>query len=195
MKTTVGDVIVNDVKKLLVSVVLVLALAGHASIALSGVDVSAETKRPVKRPTRMSFLHTIILAMESSGRRYDANGNLLTSHRGAMGEMQVMPLTVSDPGYGVTPAADNSPEEYARVGREYFNALLKEYEGDIGKAFAAYNAGPLRVNNAMVRAERNGKPDQWLVYLPRETRRYVRNGLQQVHMKTQRTDVQMASAL
>ena len=107
-----------------------------------------------------------IMHKESRGRRYDKDGNLLTSEKGAMGEMQVMPGTVRDPGFGVKPARDNSPDELARVGRDYAQTLLTRY-GDPKLAAIAYNMGP-------------GATDKWLASgadvskLPRETQGYVK---------------------
>ena len=116
---------------------------------------------------------------ESGGRRYDSSGNLLQGPevRGqgtAKGEHQVMDATNKDPGYGVVPARDNSPEERARVGRDYMAAMLREYDFDYAKALAAYNAGPGNVNNAIKAAEKAGDPD-WMKFLPKpkETVPYV----------------------
>lgn len=65
---------------------------------------------------------------------------------GAVGKMQTMPGTLRDPGYGVKPARDNSPEELTRVGNDYLKAMLREYDGDYVLALSAYNAGPGRAN-------------------------------------------------
>jgi hypothetical protein len=103
---------------------------------------------------------------ESRGKRYAADGKTLTtSPKGALGEMQVMPKTIKDPGFGVTPAKSSSPDEIARVGRDYLQAMLSKY-GDTEKALVAYNWGP-------------GATDKWLASgakpeaLPAETRTYV----------------------
>lgn len=103
----------------------------------------------------------------TGGRDRTAGGALITSPKGAQGRMQVMPGTNIDPGFGVTPAQDDSDEERARVGRDYLGALHRRY-GDPAKAWAAYNAGPGAVDAALA----NGGP-RWLQQLPAETRRYV----------------------
>jgi len=109
---------------------------------------------------------------ESRGKRYKDDGKTLTtSPKGALGEMQVMPKTITNPGFGVTPAKDKSPDEIARVGRDYLQAMKQKY-GDTDKALVAYNMGP-------------GATDKWLAAgadpkkLPEETRTYVQrvNGL------------------
>jgi hypothetical protein len=103
---------------------------------------------------------------ESGGRRYDKEGNLLTSSKGALGEMQVMPATARDPGFGIRPARDNSPDELRRVGDEYAAVLLDRYR-DPKLAMIAYNMGP-------------GATDRWLASgadprrLPKETQGYIR---------------------
>ena len=107
---------------------------------------------------------------ESGGRRYKADGKTLlegpqTKYGTAKGEMQVLDMTNKDPGYGVKPAQDNSPDERARVGRDYLNAMVKKY-GDRETALVAYNWGP-------------GNTDKWLkagadpAKLPKETQNYV----------------------
>ena len=111
-------------------------------------------------------LRAQIMAKESGGRRYDKEGNLLTSSKGAKGEMQVMPYTSRDPGFGIRPARDGSPEELRRVGDEYAAAMYNRY-GDPKLAMIAYNMGP-------------GATDKWLASgadtrrLPKETQGYIR---------------------
>jgi len=114
----------------------------------------------------LARLRAQILEKESGGRRYDKEGNLLTSSKGALGEMQVMPATARDPGFGIRPARDNSPDELRRVGDEYAAVLLNRYR-DPKLAMIAYNMGP-------------GATDRWLASgadprrLPRETQGYIR---------------------
>jgi hypothetical protein len=129
---------------------------------------SAEKEeRPAKKgKVGIEDLTAYVLQKESGGRRYDKAGNLLTSPKGAEGEMQVMPYTARDPGFGITPARDRSPDEIARVGKEYISAMLDRY-GDPKLAAIAYNMGP-------------GATDKWLASgadikkLPDETRNYIK---------------------
>lgn len=114
-----------------------------------------------------SRLRATILQRESGGKRYDKEGNLLTSSKGALGEMQVMPGTARDPGFGIKPAQSNHPDELRRVGDEYSSMLLNRYR-DPKLAMIAYNMGP-------------GATDKWLAAgadpskLPKETQGYIRN--------------------
>ena len=129
-------------------------------------------------PGDMDRLTNIVLAMESGGRRYDAGGGLLegpaTKYGTAKGEMQVLDGTNRDPGYGVKPAADDSPEERARVGRDYLAAMVREYDGDVSKALAAYNWGPGNLDKAVKEHGPN-----WLQAAPEETRSYVERGVRE----------------
>jgi hypothetical protein len=109
-----------------------------------------------------------LLQMESGGRHVDANGNIVTSSKGARGIAQLMPGTAKNPGFGITPVRDDSASENMRVGREYLGALLGKYGGDQAKALAAYNAGFARVDSAVA-----GRGNGWLSGMPAETRNYV----------------------
>lgn len=64
------------------------------------------------------------------------------SPKGAVGLTQVMPGTGANPGFGVSPLQNNSPEENVRFGRDYLTAMLRRYPGRPDLALAAYNAGP-----------------------------------------------------
>lgn len=95
-----------------------------------------------------------------SGGRADA-----VSPKGARGTMQTMPGTLRDPGFGVKPAQNDSPEELERVGRDYLNAMIDRYD-NLGQALVAYNWGP-------------GNADKWIANggrwedLPKETQDYI----------------------
>jgi hypothetical protein len=133
------------------------------AVGIKAVSKDKEEKGPddlVKR------LQAQIMAKESGGRRYDKEGNLLTSSKGALGEMQVMPYTSKDPGFGIKPARSNDPNELRRVGDEYAAAMYNRYK-DPKLAMIAYNMGP-------------GATDKWLAAgadprkLPKETQGYIR---------------------
>ena len=114
----------------------------------------------------------ITLQAESGGQRYGRNGRLTTSPKGAKGEMQVMPGTITDPGYGVRAAQNDSPDEIARVGRDYLAAMMTRYGNDPAKAWAAYNWGPGKLDGVL---DRHG--GNWRKHIPAETRRYLNKNL------------------
>lgn len=121
-------------------------------------------------PTRVAFpdVSQIIRQSESGNRDY-ASGNVpMESPKGAKYAMQVMPATARDPGFGIRPARNDSPEEYNRVGEEYWRKMLDRYQGDYRKMWGAYNWGPGNLDAAV---KRYG--DRWLDYAPAETRNYV----------------------
>lgn len=140
--------------------------AGFGAVAVRGARTKAA-------PT----LKEVVLGMESNGQRYAKDGTVLTSPKGAKGEMQVMDGTNLDPGFGVRPAADNSLEERARVGSDYLDAMLKRY-GSEDKAMAAYNAGPGALDKALARAAKEG--GDYLRFLPEETQAYVTKGMKRL---------------
>lgn len=122
------------------------------------------------QPTSMDRLTNVVMGIESGGKDFDKSGNILTSPAGAKGRMQVLDGTNKDPGFGVRPAADDSPEERARVGRDYLGAMVKRYDGNVAQAAAAYNWGPGAVDKAI--KERGA---DWLSAAPAETKAYVAN--------------------
>jgi soluble lytic murein transglycosylase-like protein len=79
------------------------------------------------------------------------------SSKGAMGLMQLMPVTIEQ--LGVRDPFD--PSQSIDAGSRYLKELLDRYHGDLAQALGAYNAGPAAVNQA------GGIPD-----IP-ETRDYV----------------------
>lgn len=83
--------------------------------------------------------------------------------------MQVMPATARAPGFGLRPANPDDPADMNRLGREYRATMQRRYGGDLSKMWAAYNAGPGRVDEAISRYG-----DRWLDAMPSETKNYVR---------------------
>lgn len=111
---------------------------------------------------------------ESGGRRYGTGGGLLRSSAGAMGEMQVMPGTARDPGFGIRPW-QGGPDDLARVGKDYRATMEKRYGGDLAKMWAAYNWGPRALDKAIAQYG-----DNWLQAAPKETRNYIQRNLRAV---------------
>lgn len=101
------------------------------------------------------------------------NPNAVSS-AGARGLMQVMPSTARDPGFGIRPS-NGTQQDDVRVGREYRAKMEQRYSGDLAKMWAAYNAGPGRIDSLI---EKYGA--DWLRHAPAETRAYVANNLRKV---------------
>ena len=138
----------------------------RASLPQSYEATLATQKSVEQKPEGVEGFLGKLEHLESRGRDYDAKGNILTSPKGAEGRMQVMRHTQRDPGFGVTPAKDKSPEELARVGRDYGIAMLNRY-GNEKDAAMAYNWGP-------------GNVDKWIAGgrkgpVPGEARQYASN--------------------
>lgn len=113
-----------------------------------GASVATEyVSRAVPRmsPSDFDRVVGITIQTESGG-----NPNAV-SPVGARGLMQVMPETAKAPGFGIKPS-DGSQADDVRVGRELLAAHIKQYGGDLGKAWAAYNAGQKWVDAAVARA-------------------------------------------
>ncbi len=102
-----------------------------------------------------------VMHVELGGQIYQ-NGELITSHAGAMGLMQVMPETYDDlrVRYGLGDDAYD-PHNNVLAGAAYLREMYDIY-GSPG-FLAAYNAGPRRLDDYLA----NVRP------LPDETRRYV----------------------
>lgn len=156
----------------------ILRVQGHVnkahwqSMAESAVVGAVTEAAPRMAPGAWDRMVHITEQSESDGREVDAQGRTITSPKGAQGVMQVMPGTNRDPGFGVKPAQDDSPAERARVGRDYLQAMLQRY-GDPALAWAAYNAGPGRVDQELRDAAKRGEPGAWLSNMPKETQAYV----------------------
>lgn len=113
----------------------------------------------------------ITRSAESAGNR-DAVGRFIPGQGTAKGDMQVMDKTNTDPGFGVVPARGDSKEERTRVGQDYMIAMVKQYSGDLEKAWAAYNWGPGKVDAAVKEHGNN-----WLQHAPAETQAYVQKNV------------------
>lgn len=124
-----------------------------------------------QRPTGGLLGSDVLPGLEQAVMQAESGGNpAAVSPKGAMGTMQTMPGTLTDPGYGVAPARDRSPGEMERVGKDYLQAMLKQY-GDPRLALAAYNWGPGNVDRAM--QTHGGNVDAVLANAPAETQAYV----------------------
>lgn len=146
------------------------------SVAMQVVGATMQKYSSQIAPTSMDGLSNIVRSIESGGKDFKDDGvTPITSVKGAKYAMQVMPATAKDPGFGIQPAANDSPAEYNRVGQQLLGKMVEKY-GDVPRAMAAYNAGPGAVDASV---KKNGA--NWLAAMPQETQDYVRKGTQQFY--------------
>jgi hypothetical protein len=154
------------------------AAAAQIAAALGGGSAAnpatpfGQPKPRVSGASVVQAMLPITRATESNNKDFTASGTPVTSVKGAKYAMQVMPATARKPGFGIRPAANDSPEEYNRVGTELLGKLVEKY-GDPAKGWAAYNAGTGRVNHAIAK-----HGDDWLQHLPAETQAYVKKNVE-----------------
>lgn len=149
-----------------------------AQYALGAADRVFKNIAPSLDPDSYTRLTNLVFDKESRGRQFNADGSVVTSPKGAVGIAQVMPGTGPEAAKLAGLQWDekrfrSDPEYNAALGSAYLNAQLKKYGGDVALALAAYNAGPGATDGAIAKAEKAGKPEDWLSYLPKETREYV----------------------
>jgi soluble lytic murein transglycosylase-like protein len=97
-----------------------------------GTDIRALAIATARRHGLDPNLVLAVVSVES-GFQADA-----VSNKGAQGLMQLMPATARE--LGVADALD--PAQNLDGGTRYLRMLVAQYGGDLGKALAAYNAGP-----------------------------------------------------
>jgi soluble lytic murein transglycosylase-like protein len=116
-------------------------------------------KQPVKRKTssliqriRLDYIEAYIEEAATKERlepallraviRVESNFNhKATSRVGAKGLMQIMPLTAAE--LGNKKALDHkNPRANILAGSHYLRRMINDFQGDLTKAIAAYNAGP-----------------------------------------------------
>jgi hypothetical protein len=153
---------------------------GQQTMKIEGSVQDLSSANP-RTPTVMPPNFDQMLQVESGNRDFDAQGRPIVSPKGARYAAQVMPATARDPGFGVRPAADDSPAESNRVGQDYYQAMLNKYPGQPELARAAYNAGPGAVDAAIQKSMMQGGSP--LDYLPKETQGYVQKTAGNVRME------------
>lgn len=100
--------------------------------------------------------------------RAESNFNpLATSHAGAKGLMQLMDATAQ----AMRVRDAYNPDENLAGGTKYLKELIDRFDGNVGVALAAYNAGPTRVSRLGIANDEQLMEKYHL--LPEETQRYV----------------------
>jgi soluble lytic murein transglycosylase len=160
---------------------LALAAVSHADAALGPMMISGDGDR----------LMNITFGAESSAKHWDDNGKVTSSPAGAIGIGQLLPATARqtaeshhipwradlfNQSRSGDPDQDAEAMQYNQtLSRLYLNQQLKKYGGDAAKAWAAYHAGPVAVDEAIGKANQQG--DGFLSHLPKQTQDYVGKNL------------------
>lgn len=115
-----------------------------------------------------------LLSAESGKKQVDASGNPITSPKGAIGIAQVMPGTAPEAAKLAGLQWDENKYKYdaeynKALGKAYLQAKIAEFDGDVAKGLAAYNAGASRVMSAV-----GSRGTDWLSAMPQETQQYVK---------------------
>jgi hypothetical protein len=103
------------------------ALAGQQAGPVEGSRGVPFASPRVQGAQLIQAMIPITAATESRSRDFGTNGKAVTSPKGAKYAMQVMPATARQPGFGIVPAANDSPAEYDRVGKELIGKLTEKY--------------------------------------------------------------------
>jgi soluble lytic murein transglycosylase-like protein len=130
----------------------------------------------------MDALLDALMLAESGG---DANA---VSSAGAEGAYQIMPSTAEQPGFGVSPMKGDrfDPEASRAFARQYLQAMIDRYDGDIEAGLIAYNAGAGNADK-FIAANR----DYEVLPQTMQTQPYVRKVMGQLEKEERRRDFQL----
>jgi soluble lytic murein transglycosylase-like protein len=157
----------------------------HGSVPVKSYNTSAHAK------SKARIIKSYEEYINKASRKYGIDAGLIKaviavesnfnefaiSKKGAMGLMQLMPLTASE--LGVHNVFD--PQDNIDAGTKYLKRLITKFDGNLQLALAAYNAGPTTV-------EKHGTVPPY-----KETRSYVSKvfsrykGEPTVHVKKSKT--------
>jgi len=118
------------------------------------LDAATEKLKPKTFPA-MDFerLKQIRDTVESHGADYNPDGSpvIHIDKDGVKSKFknQVREDVAKAPGFNIRPAANDSPEEYNRVGDELLKAHYDYHKGDVEKTLAAYNGGRAGIDKAI----------------------------------------------
>jgi soluble lytic murein transglycosylase len=162
----------------------ILAVNGHVTKELDS-QIAADTATQVMQEVGPKITTSdsdrafnIALGTESGHRQFAADGSPLLSPKGATGIAQVMPATGPEAAkLAGVPWDENKFKNDAAynkaLGKAYFEKQLQDFDGNLAMAYAAYNAGPGRLQQAINKANAVKQPQNWVAYLPKETQDYV----------------------
>lgn len=177
----------------------ILTVRGHVTKAtdiqesITAVNEVMSKMQPRIQTSEAERAFNILLGTESNYRQFGPDGKPLTSPKGAIGIAQVMPDTAQEAAKLAGLPWDenrykNDPGYNKALGMAYFQKQLQDNGGDLAKAYAAYNAGPGRLAEAVKKAEQSARLGQtdpklkvftWLDFMPKETRDYAAKNMRE----------------
>lgn len=183
MRKYAKDMTAQDILKL--DGAITKQVDGQISLGISEKVMQGAMPKLLNQDQDRAF--NILIGTESGGRQFDDQGKPLTSSAGAIGRAQVMPTTGPEAAKlaGLQWDEDkykNDADYNTALGKAYFNQQLKDFNGNLAHAYAAYNAGPSATRKAIAQAKTDIERapagtevanDYWLTKLPGETQNYV----------------------
>lgn len=140
----------------------------HSYPPTSGKDHKIAEQTILEKISRMARSHGVDEDLIREVVRAESNFNPhAVSRAGAKGLMQLMDRTAQ--AMHVRNIYD--PDENLAGGTKYLKSLLERFDGNVGVALAAYNAGPTRVSKLGITNDEELK--EKFALLPQETQRYV----------------------
>lgn len=179
-KKNARNMVSDDILK--VNAVLGEQLDTKIAVGVVGEVMAEQTSNFVTPDSERAF--NIALNTESGGKQFGGAGSVAgadeptTSPAGAIGVAQVMPDTGPEAAKLAGMDWDeerfrNDPEYNRALGKAYFDKQLKDFDGSLAQAYAAYNAGPGATRGAISAARNDPDGKSWLEFLPEETQKYV----------------------
>jgi soluble lytic murein transglycosylase len=150
LKKYAGDMSADDILKAQGS--LTKELDSKLALGVASDVIHGAVTRIQTPDSERAF--NIAIQTESGGRQMGPDGKPLTSSEGAIGIAQVMPTTGPEAaklaGLEWDENRFKNDEAYNRaLGKAYFDKQVKDNQGNLMKAYAAYNAGPGRLADAV----------------------------------------------
>jgi soluble lytic murein transglycosylase len=184
-KKYAGQMEPNDILR--VNAVLGGELDARLAVETAGKVVQGQINNIITPDSDRAF--NIAVGTESGGKQFGGAGSVAgpdeptTSPKGAIGIAQVMPGT--GPEAAKLAGLEWDEEKYKNdaaynraIGKAYFEKQLKDNGGSLAKAYAAYNAGPGALAEAVKKADNapvveGQRRKTWIEFLPAETQKYV----------------------
>ncbi len=121
----------------LLTIVLMAGMPWWAGAAYASGTRTSIQRLVVAEARNMGIAPDLALAVAHAESDFDP---MVTSHKGARGVMQIMPLTAQEE-YGIGPDQLWQPRVNVRLGLHFLKRLLRRYRGRVDLALSYYNGG------------------------------------------------------